>query len=67
MRLANQKRWKVNGLCTVTDAPGGAVSYDLTAEDLDFAGDCVARYLVIYSDARRQHTTPVVPVTVEVQ
>jgi len=67
MRLVKDKRWKVNGLCTITDAPAGAVSYDLTADDLDFAGACLARYLVIYSDSRRQHTTPAIEVTVEVQ
>jgi hypothetical protein len=67
LRLTNQRRFLINALCDITDATAGEVEYQLAAEDLDFDGECQARFLVIFPDLRKQHTTPAVLVTVEAQ
>ncbi len=67
MRLATERRFKINAECTVISPTAGTVSYTLDNSDLDFAGDCLARFLVVYGDARRQHTNPAIEVTVAQQ
>lgn len=67
LRLQIDRRFRVDGLCTVTDAAAGAVSYSFDPGDLDFDGACYARFLVVYPDSRRQHTVPPLDVTVSPQ
>jgi hypothetical protein len=68
LRRASDRRFLINAECDIISASAGTVSYDLTAADLDFgAADCLARFLVVYPDATRQHTTPALSVTVEAQ
>lgn len=67
MRLVNEKRWKINAECLVEAPTTGVVTYALQPEDLDFAGECQARFLVIYPDDTRQHTVPATSITVEAQ
>jgi hypothetical protein len=65
MRRTIDRRWRINAEATITDAAAGVVEYELQPGDLDFSGDSVARFLVIYPDGRRQSTTPLSEVTVE--
>lgn len=67
LRRADDRRFLVNALCDIVDAAAGEVEYELQTEDLDFTGDCKLRFLVIWSDARRQHTVPALDVTIEAQ
>lgn len=67
VRKTSDRRFQIDGLCTITDATAGAVSYQFAAGDLDFAADCYVRFLVIYGDGRRQHTTPQIDLTVQEQ
>ena len=67
LRLATERRFRIDALCTITDAAHGEVRYDLLAGDLDFDGECYGRFLVIYSDLRRQHTIPQLPISIELQ
>lgn len=68
LRRASDRRFLINAVCDIVSAAAGTVSYDLSDSDLDFgAADCVARFLVVYPDATRQHTTPAVEVTVQSQ
>ena len=67
MRLSTERRFKINAECTIISPTAGTVSYALDTTDLDFTGDCLARFLVVYGDARRQHTTPAIEVTVAAQ
>jgi hypothetical protein len=65
VRLADDRRMKINGVCTIVDATAGSVSYQLATGDLDFEGACKVRFLVVWNDSRRQHTTPQIDLTVE--
>lgn len=67
LRLVDDSRFVVNAVCSITNASAGAVSYTLSDADLDFDGACLARFLVIFADLKRQHTTPAIAVTVAPQ
>jgi hypothetical protein len=67
VRKTTDRRFQIDGLCAITDADAGAVSYDFAPDDLDFAADCYVRFLVIYPDSRRQHTVPQIDLTVQEQ
>jgi baseplate upper protein BppU len=67
LRLVDERRFRINAECNIEDSTAGTVSYDLTAEDLDFTGSCQARFLVVFGDGRRQHTNPPVEVSVNPQ
>lgn len=67
VRLADERRFRINAECTIEEPLLGTVSYDLTSTDLDFSGACLARYLVVFGDNRRQHTTPAIEITIEPQ
>jgi hypothetical protein len=67
LRLESERRFKVNGECDITDATAGEVEYALGENDLDFVGSCLARFLVVWGDGRRQHTTPAISIEVQSQ
>lgn len=67
MRLESERRFKINAECTIISPTAGTVSYALDTTDLDFSGTCSARFLVVYGDARRQHTTPALEIEVQAQ
>jgi hypothetical protein len=67
LREESSRRFRINALCSVISPTAGTVSYTLQSGDLDFTGECLARFLVVYSDQRRQHTVPSIEVTVEAQ
>ena len=64
MRQVDDRRYTVNGLCTITDAATGAVSYTLGANDLNRDGDYQAQFQVTYSNTTRQTTLTPIPITV---
>ena len=65
LRLLTDRKLRIDGACIVTTPLLGQVSYTLDPADLDFEGDCQARFKVVYSDDRVQHTVPALSVTVE--
>lgn len=67
MRQTSDRRFRIDAECVIEDETTGSVSYDLSADDLDFSGECLARFLVIYPDNRKQHTVPPIEITVEMQ
>lgn len=67
LRLANEKRFRIDAECDITGPTVGEVEYTIAAGDLDFSGDCLARFLVVYPDGVRQHTVPALSITVSAQ
>lgn len=65
LRRGNERRFRIDGECTIVDAATGRVRYQIQPDDLDFSGECEARFLVVFDDATRQHTVPPIPVTVQ--
>jgi hypothetical protein len=54
MRSEADGTLKINGVATITDAAGGAVTYQQSATDVDEAGIFLAEWQVTYADARIQ-------------
>lgn len=67
MRLLNERRFRVDAEADIVVANDGTVSYDLDSDDLRTAGSYLARWLVVFGDGRRQHTSPAQSITVEQQ
>lgn len=65
MRKPDDKRYTVNAVCTITDAPGGVVSYSWGANDLAIDGEYEAYFHIIWNDTTKQSTWPRNSVTVE--
>ena len=65
LRLKTDRRFLIDAVATIVSTISGQVSYDLVAADLDFSGDCYARWRVTYSNGRIQHTVPPIEVTVQ--
>jgi hypothetical protein len=64
LRLVGDRRYLVNGACTILSPTAGTVSYDLADNDLDFDGVCQAQFLVVFADQTRQTTAVPIDVTV---
>lgn len=68
MRLVTERRFRIVGACTIIGLPtAGTVQYLLQEDDLDFSGECLARFLVVDDQDRRQHTVPPLEITVQPQ
>lgn len=67
LRKVADPRFLINAPCDITSAADGEVEYTLAGDDLDFSGECSARFLVNWADGSRIHTTPAIPITVEEQ
>ena len=65
MRKADDKRFTVNAVCTITDAVAGEVSYSWGANDLSIDGDYEAYFHIIWDDTTQQSTWPRNTITVE--
>ena len=59
MRKADDRRWTVNGLATITDAVNGRVRYSWGSNDLANDGDYEAYFHVVWADTTKQSTDPV--------
>lgn len=66
MRKANDKRFTVNEVATLVDAPTGQVEYVWGPNDLAVPGDYQVQWEVTYPDARIQ-TTAIATITVRRQ
>lgn len=58
MRKPDDRRYTVNAVATVTDAPNGAVRYSWAANDLATHGTFQAQFEVTFSDMTIQTSTP---------
>jgi len=65
MRLANEFRYRVDAVATITSAATREVRYDWALGDLDEPGDYVSRWLVTFSDTTTEHSLPANTITVE--
>jgi hypothetical protein len=67
MRRSDDKRYQVNSVATVTDAPGGVASYQWGPNDLAVPGTYIVQWEVTYPGGRVQTTSPEVEITVRRQ
>lgn len=67
MRQENDRRFTVNGSCTVTSALDGEVEYTLGANDLNTPGTYQTQFEVHYGDGKVQTTWNTNAVTVRRQ
>lgn len=67
MRLAVDRRLKVNAAAVITGAAAGTVRYDWAAGDLDTPGEYEARWRIEWSDGTTQHTDPANSIIVAAQ
>lgn len=67
LRRVTDRRFLINAACSIVSAAAGTVEYTLQPTDLDFAGECQARFLVLWNDGTHIHTTPAILITVEPQ
>ena len=67
MRGANDRYYRVNAACLVTNALGGQVSYTWGATDLSVAGDYIVQFEVTFPSGKIQTTADPIPVTVRRQ
>jgi len=66
MRRPDDKRFTVNAVATVTDAPNGYVSYTWAANDLSIPGAYQVQWEVTWIDSSRQ-TSAIEEITVRRQ
>ena len=67
MRGANDRFYRVNAACLVTNAATGQVSYTWADHDLDVPGDYVVQFEVTFSNGKIQTTASPIPVIVRRQ
>lgn len=65
MRKGDDKRYTVNSVATITDAPNGTVRYDWGANDLATVGIYKAQFEITFDDGKIQTSDP--PVEIEVR
>ena len=67
MRKADDRRYTVDAVAEITDAPNGRVRYVWGANDLGVPGEYVAQWQIAWADGKIQTTHPVNTVTVRRQ
>lgn len=67
MRKPEDRRYQVNALATVVDAPLGTVSYEWGPNDLAVPGTYLAQFEITYLGGRVQTTYPPVELNVRRQ
>lgn len=67
MRKPDDRRYTINGACSIVSPTAGTVRYAVAANDLNTAGEYQAQFEVHFADTTILTTAPLIPITVRRQ